>query len=481
MDSIKVMLVGSEVTPFAKVGGLGDVLGALPKALYRAGFDARVVMPLYRDVPRETLQRLPFPLGVPVGGREYWCGVHESRLPGSDVPVYFFEYEELFNRSGVYRGDGDEHLRYAVLSRGALQLTRMLGWLPDVIHCNDWQTGVIPGYLNTVEAGTELGSAASVMTIHNLAFQGEFGSDIMPEIGLPWELFHDHGYRHHDHVNLLKGGLFNSTLNTTVSPTYAHQIQGKSLGMGLDWVLRMRSNALFGVLNGIDAEVWNPDDDPHTAAAFGPDDLSGKAICKRALQREYGLPERDVPLIGLVSRLVPQKGIDIIAEALPRILDLDIQLVILGRGVSWVEETLPRYAAAWPHQLGVHLDYNEGLAHRIEAGSDFFLMPSRFEPCGLNQMYSMRYGTLPIVRATGGLDDTVINYRADIDQGTGFKLQDLTAQALRDTIHWAVSLWWEHPEAIERMRVRAMEQDFSWDRAAQNYARLYRLAIAHRR
>lgn len=477
---LKILFVASEVTPFAKVGGLGDVIGALPKALSRFGHDVRVLMPLYQCVPKQDLIPYHQPMGVPLAQAEYWCGLREGRIPDSDVPVYFLEYDDFYNRPGVYTSYGDEFERYALLSRGAIQLCRYLHWRPDVIHCNDWQTSLIPGFLNTTDRHTEMARTATLMTIHNLAYQGEFGRSAFARTGLPWHVFHNHGYSKNGHLNQLKGGIFHATLINAVSPTYAKEIQDDYLGMGLDWVLRERSASLYGVLNGIDDDVWNPSTDKHLPANYDVDDMAGKAICKRSLQAELGLPQRDVPLIGFVGRMVYQKGIDVITEALPEILSQDVQCVFLGRGEPSAERAFQRAAAARPDRCAALIEYSERWAHMIEAGSDLFLMPSRFEPCGLNQMYSMRYGTLPIVRATGGLEDTVINHHFGFEDGTGFKLWQLTAEGLAGTVLWAAATIAKQPEVVARMRRRAMRQDFSWRRAAANYESLYHLAVTHR-
>lgn len=480
MDALRILFVSSEVAPFAKVGGLGDVSGALPKALARRGHDVRVLMPLYQQVNRSGLQDRLQALGVPLGDGESWCGLHEGRLPGSDVPIYFLEHQQSYDRPGVYTDHGDACRRYALLSRAALQLCRALGWTPDLIHANDWQTALLPAYLNSIEAGSELQGIATLLTIHNLAYQGEFGADELPATGLPWELYRFDGFEHHGHLNLLKGGLYHATLLSTVSPTYAREIQDPRFGQGLDPVLRQRSDALFGILNGIDDEVWDPSSDGALPARFDADELAGKALCKAALQHEFHLPPSQGPLVGFIGRLVGQKGIDVIAEALPRLLDLDLQFVFLGQGEPWAHEFFGRFAHERPDRFAVYFGYDEGRAHRIEAGSDLFLMPSHFEPCGLNQMYSMRYGTLPIVHATGGLEDTVQHYHDGGALGTGFKVWDLDADALRDAVHWAVRVYRDRPELFDAMRRHAMRQDFSWRRAAHRYEDLYRLAIARR-
>lgn len=481
----RILFVSSEVRPFAMTGGLGDVLGVLPRVIASFGHDVRIVMPLYRSVPRENLEDLHLSLGVPTGAGERWCGVRCATLPRSDVPVYFIEHDALFDRDGLYgtpQGAYDDNLlRFTVLSRGALQLCKALGWYPDIIHANDWQTGMLPGYLNTVERLSPLGRAACVFTIHNLGYQGRFPADAFGVTGLPWELFTFLDYEYWDSVNLLKGAIKQATVITTVSPAYAREIQTPFLGEGLDGILRERSGVLYGILNGIDEDEWNPATDPHLDAHFSADDLTGKAICKESLQQELGLPiVSDTPLVGMVTRFAWQKGIDVLAEALPRLLQLPLQLVIVGSGEQWAESYYSNLQHAFPWNYRCRVQFNTRLAHRVEAGADLYLMPSRYEPCGLNQMYSLRYGTLPIVRATGGLDDTVDNYDPGTGEGTGFKFWDLTADAITGTVSWAVDAFRYRPEHIRAMRARAMRRDFGWNTVARRYLEVYERALTLR-
>jgi starch synthase len=478
MPRQKVLHVVSECVPFAKTGGLADVAGALPAALAARGHDVRVVLPRYRSAMKHPAERLAKPLGVPVGASEAWAAVWETRLPNSDARVYLLEQNDLFDRDGVY-GDkngefGDNLARYSFLSRGALQLCRYLDFMPDVIHVHDWPTCLVPVYLNTLEVGTPLQRAATVLTIHNLGYQGWFSKHDFWQTGLAWSAFHSRGLEAFDRVNLLKGGIYHSTIVSTVSPRYAAEIQTPEGGEQLDGVLRDRGNDVVGVLNGIDDAVWNPSADPLIPATFDAEDLTGKAACKAALQREMGLPERpDVPLLGVVSRLAHQKGIDILAGALDRILAMDVQLVVLGSGESWAESLFSRLSHT-TRSFRAFIGLNERLAHRIEAGSDLFLMPSRYEPCGLNQMYSQRYGTLPIVRAVGGLDDTVDNF------ATGFKFTELSSDALASTVAWAVRTYREEPAHFRTMQHRAMTKPLGWSHAARQYDALYRMAVARR-
>jgi starch synthase len=483
---LKVLFVSSEAAPFAKTGGLGDVVGALPKALRRRGIDVRVVVPLYAGIDWNALERLDGGLSVPM----YWGNavgaVRLGRLPGTDVPVYFLEYHRYFDRPHLYGAPGDAYddnlERFTFLSRGALELCKAIGFFPDVINANDWQTALVPVYVNTVEWARTLHGAATVYTIHNLAHQGVTDGGAMFITGLGDHHYHPGEFEHFGALNLAKAALHHATLLSTVSPTYAREIQTPGHGFGLDGILHSRHHDLFGILNGIDVDTWNPETDRHLPAAFGPDHMEGKAACKAALQREAGLPvDPEVPLFGVVGRLTTQKGFDVLAHAMDRVLSWNAQIVLLGRGDSDAEHFFGDLSDRRRDRFRAWIRFDDRLAHLIEAGSDFFLMPSRFEPCGLNQMYSQRYGTLPIVRATGGLVDTVETYREATGEGTGFVFGDLTPGALSDTIGWALSTWFDRRAHVEQMRRRAMAKDFSWDHAAEAYERLYLQAYQRRR
>jgi starch synthase len=482
----KVLFVASECAPFFKTGGLGDVVGALPVALHRRGIDVRVVVPLYRGLPWDRLERLEGTLGVPMWFGTAWAGIRMGHLPRSRVPVYFLEYHRYFDRPHVYGSPtapyADNLERFTFLSRGALELVKALAWIPDVIHVHDWQTALLPVYVNTVEWARPLHGAATVYTIHNLAHQGVFDGQAMFVTGLGREHYNSQEFEHFGSLNLTKAALAHSTLLSTVSPTYAREIQTPAHGFGLDGVLAGRGQDLRGILNGIDVEEWNPATDSHLAAHFAAGDLVGKAACKADLQREASLPvSAALPLFGFVGRLTPQKGTDVLARALHRVLDWDLQFVLLGTGDPDAERFFSGVARERGDRFAAWIGFDDGRAHRIEAGCDFFVMPSRFEPCGLSQMYSLRYGTLPIVRATGGLADTVINYDERTADGTGFVFSDLSPSSLADTIGWAVSTWYDRPGHITRLRSTAMRQDFSWDHVADEYEQLYRDAWRRRR
>jgi starch synthase len=461
-------------------------VGALPRALARQDVDVRVVMPLYAGMPWDQFEPLEGALTVPMWFGPLHCAVRLGRLPRSEVPVYCLEYNRYFDRPHLYgpaTGAYSDNLeRFAFLSRGALELVKAIGWLPDVIHAHDWQAALVPVYVDTVEWAKPLHASATVYTIHNLAYQGVFDGGGLFITGLGQEHYNARELEHFGALNLSKGALYRSTMLGTVSPTYAREIQTGAFGCGLDGVLAARHDDLVGILNGIDTEEWNPATDPHLAARFDKRSLAGKAACKAALQREAGLPVRaEVPVLAFVGRLTSQKGIDVLAHALDRILAWDVQGVLLGTGDPETEQFFAAAARARPDRFAAWLRFDEARAHRIEAGADFFLMPSRFEPCGLNQMYSLRYGTLPIVRATGGLADTVTNYDEATGGGTGFVFGDLTPDAVANTVGWAISTWYARRAHVRRMQRRGMAQDFSWDRAARAYDELYRRAYERRR
>lgn len=477
-----VLMVTSEVAPFAKSGGLADAVSALSKALRRLGHDVRVVMPRYGSVPTDGLTKLRSRLAVETGAGVERAIVFRGVLPDSDVPVYFVDHEAFFGRPGIYGSKAepdfaDNPRRFSFLSRAAFRLCDALRWKPDVLHAHDWPSAFAPVYLRHAEPG--YASVASVLTIHNLGYQGVYPKDAFPYLGLPWELFHGAGFEYYDAVNALKAGIACADGLSTVSPTYAREIQTPELGCTLDGLLRARGPDLVGILNGVDGIDWNPSSDPYIEARYSADDLSGKAACKAALQREFGLPEDpDKPLFGMVSRLTDQKGIGELFGptygcAAKLCQDMDLQFVVQGTGDPWCEAELQSLSARLPN-FRAKIGYSERTAHMIEAGSDFFMMPSRYEPCGLNQMYSLRYGTLPIAHRTGGLSDTISNYNQDTGAGTGFLFDHLTPRAVYDTTGWAVWAYYNRAEQLDAMRRRAMALDFSWDAAAREYEALYR-------
>ncbi|RKG91622.1 glycogen synthase GlgA [Corallococcus terminator] len=476
---MKILFIASEVTPFSKTGGLGDVAGALPTALAALGHDVKIVTPRYQDVrntghlePTGQSLVLRFPFGE-AGGP-----VLSARL-SERLEVLFLENEAFFGgRKGLY-GDGggefpDNPRRFAYLCIGALQAAQRLRFFPDIIHLHDWQTGLVPVALRRGFQGTPLARAKCVFTIHNLAYQGHFPKGTMEDLGLPWDLFTPDGVEFYDQVNFLKSGLVFSEALTTVSPTYAREIQTAEQGYGLDGLLRRRSHALTGILNGIDAHEWNPRTDSYLPERYGPDDLGGKAACKRALLERFGLSgDTGAPVFGIVSRLAWQKGVDLLLETLPAALQADLRFVAVGNGDPVLEAGLLALQARFPKQVGVHIGFDPELSHLVEAGSDFFLMPSRYEPCGLNQMYSLRYGTVPIVRATGGLVDTV---EGGLD-GNGILFESFHRSALLAAIRRALALYAD-PVRLGDFRGRGMGKDFSWAASARKYESLFASLVA---
>ncbi len=486
---MKILMISPEVAPFSKVGGLGDMAGSLSKELSLMGHDVRVVTPLYGSVKPSAQRRVALePLIVHLGGFEQYARVWEERIPGApESKVYFLEHEKYFGRPEIYEGPwgghGDNCERFTFMSRAAMDLCHALLWYPDVVHCHDWTSALAPAYLNTTERGNDLGQAASVMTIHNLQHQGIFSKESFAMSGLPADLFKADGFEALGNFNMLKGGLYHASKITTVSPNYAREIKSSEYGCGLDGLLRFRAGDLVGVLNGIDTQVWNPQTDSLLPMRYSRFELDGKGYCKEILQTHFDL-DRDhtVPIFAAIARLYDQKGLDWLADIAEGLLkNMRLQLVILGAGDSALENRFRELAAYHPGKVGVHIGYDEALSHLIEAGADFFLMPSRFEPCGLNQMYSMAYGTLPIVRATGGLVDTVEQYQENTGQGTGFLFQEPSAHALYYAIGWANSTYYDRPEDFASLRQNAMSRDFSWKRSAAQYEQVYQWARSARR
>lgn len=483
-------MVTSEVVPFAKAGGLGDVVAALSKELHHQGHDVRIILPRYYSIDRSELEIIPGPLEIPMGFGQLWTEIYTANLPDTEVPVYFIEHEGMFGRDGIYGPSTsteypDNVKRFTMLSRGAFQLCKKLNWIPDVMHAHDWSSALIPVYLYTWEQHTQFKKTAGVFTIHNLGYQGIFKKAAIHYTQLTWKHFHLNGFEYYDKLNFLQAALRNADLITTVSPTYAEEIQTPEYGFQMDGILRHRRGDLFGVLNGIDYSQWDPEYDPHIPYHFSDSKPDNKQRVKETLQKQCGFAIRpDIPLVGMISRLVDQKGIGPLFGPTHGTMydickDMALQMVVLGTGERWCEEELRRLEQILPN-LKVYLHYDNALAHMIEAGSDFFLMPSEYEPCGLNQMYSLRYGTLPIVRRTGGLADTVKNYKQETGEGTGFVFDTLSPQSIYDTVGWAVWTYYNTPKDIMKMRKRAMRLRFSWENSAERYAELYQWAIDRR-
>jgi starch synthase len=461
---MKVLFAASEAVPFVKTGGLADVSGALPAALKDLGVDVRVFLPFYNRLVDEKARLI-----------ECAPGIYEAEVNG--VRFYFIRNDAYFDREGLYGNPdcdyADNLERFAFFSRATLEATKALEFRPDVIHCNDWQTGLIPAYLrDSFKRDPFFKSTATLFTVHNLAFHGFGTIEAYPETGLSPEFLSPDGLEFYGRVSQLKSGLSFSDVITTVSETYAKEIRTPELGFGLDGLLNHRSDSLFGVLNGVDVERWNPARDPDIAASYSSNDLAGKKKCKEALLREFKLEiDPDAPLIGVVSRLTEQKGWELFMEAEKEITALDFSLALLGTGDKKMEEYFTGLARRFPKRVSARICYDERLAHMVEAGADIFLMPSRYEPCGLNQIYSLIYGTVPIVRATGGLNDTVRDVSEE--RANGFKFADFSAAALVAKLAEATSLFKCDKSAWQKLSLSSMDEDFSWTKPARRYAELY--------
>lgn len=470
---MRVAILTSEAVPFAKTGGLADVSGALPKALAQEGAEAKLILPLYDQIDRGLLNG-----GSVENVRVEWRGqVIHTRFWYSDVagaPAYLLEAPEFFARSSIY-GHGDDHIRFAFFSRAALALLKALDWKPDVVHGNDWPCGFAIAELRARRRYDEFfRQTRSLLSLHNVGYQGLFSAGDLWWLGFGDPPERD-DFRLDQHASALKAGIAAADALSTVSPRYAREIQSPEQGHGLDWLLRSRSNRLAGITNGVDYEIWNPETDPHIAANFSSADLSGKLECKLDLLRRFGLPEEaERPIIAIISRLVGQKGYDLIRSISSSILETGSFFIALGAGAKEYEDFLQHWHDAAPHRVGIYKGYaGEPLAHQIEAGADMFLMPSLYEPCGLNQMYSMRYGTVPIVRATGGLDDTVQHFNPEDGTGTGFKFGPYDAGALLEKIREAL-YFYRRPEHWQKIQLNGMSVDNSWAAAAKKYIDLYK-------
>jgi starch synthase len=473
---MKILFVAPEGIPFSKTGGLGDVVGGLPKELAALGQEVAVFLPRYRGASlREPLVHPS--LTVPVGPELRFPSV-VGGVVQDGVRYFFLDDPEYFDRETLYGGPAgdypDNPERFAEFSRAALEFAKLV-WRPDVFHCHDWQTALLPVFQKTLYAADPLlASIPVLLTIHNLGYQGLFPREALDRVGLPERLFSIDRLEFFGRVNFLKGGMAFTDWLTTVSRRYAEEIQTPEFGCGLEGVIRQRADRLVGILNGVDYSAWSPENDKFIAAQYSARDLAGKQACKRDLLEQFGLPAEnlDRPLVGIISRFVDQKGFDLVVEAAEQMLKEDLQIVALGTGLPEYEEFFRLLADRHPRQVAVRIAYDNTLAHKIEAGSDLFLMPSLYEPCGLNQIYSLRYGTLPLVRATGGLDDTVVPYDPQSGAGSGFKFQAYTAAALVSCLHEAVALYRDR-KAWQRLQLNAMQLDFSWKASASRYIALY--------
>ena len=476
-----VLMIGSEAVPFAKTGGLADVLGALPPALARLGWDVTVALPRYRGVTAGALiERVP----VSVGGYTREVGLFEAPM-ADGARALLVDCADLYDRESLYEADGKEYpdnaRRFAVLVRAALELAGRRGQRPSIVHAHDWQAGLAPVYLSTLFAKHPvLGGTPTVFTIHNIAYQGVFDADWLPRLDLGPEQLGMDRMEFWSRISLLKGGINAATLVTTVSRRYAEEIQTKEFGAGLEGVLQHRSDRLVGIPNGIDTSVWDPANDPFLPAGYRVDRLDAKTAAKRALLARYALPADEEavarPLVGMISRMVGQKGFDLIEEIAGELPRLDATFVVLGTGEPRYQDLWTGLAARHPSRVAVYIGFEEGLAHLIEGGADIFLMPSRFEPCGLNQMYSLRYGTVPVVRAVGGLADTVDDYAPGNPRSTGFVFEPYTGAALLSALGRALAVFRDRP-AWRTLQAAGMRRDNSWDHSAGEYVRIYGKAL----
>jgi starch synthase len=477
---LNVAFVTSEMTPFVKTGGLADVSAALPRALAGLGHQVTVFLPRYGPVPFPPGE-LAGSVHVPVDSIPRSAGFYRRPL-GERLEVVFIEHPPFFDRPHPYGSGnhdyGDNRLRFAFLARAALEYLRSRGQRPDVFHCHDWQAGLVPVYLKAFYwDDPALYRSPSLFTIHNLAYQGNFGADTLDVLGLPWHLGSGDALGHHAGISYMKGGIQFAEMLNTVSPRYAREIQGPEMGYGLDGVLRARGSDLVGILNGVDYDEWDPRRDRYIVAGYSPENLLPKEECKQDLLHVLGLPpEPDLPIVGIVSRLVAQKGFDIVVDAWHDLVARPLRMVVLGTGEHRLEQGFRSLAHRAPDRFVVRLTYDEALAHKIIAGSDLFLMPSRFEPCGLTQMYSLRYGTVPVVRATGGLYDTVEPWDPKTGRGTGFRFETPDGTGLVWALDQALAAM-KDGTAWERLMRNGMDRDLSWERSAEAYVQVYRRAM----
>jgi len=485
---LKVLLVSPEVVPFAKTGGLADVAGALPPVLKGVVNEVRIALPLYLEVRRKnfSLTEVVQDIQVPVG-RHMRSGAVFQAAMNKNITAYLVENDTYYDRDKLYgtpKGDyHDNAERFAFFCRTVLELCRIIQFQPDVIHCNDWQTALIPVYLKTLYRYDPFYSrTATVFTIHNIGYQGIFEKEAMEITGLPWDVFTMDGVEFYGKMNFLKAGIAYSEVINTVSKKYSEEIQTPEFGFGLDGILRYRSHDLFGILNGVDYEEWNPESDKFIIQKYNAKDLSGKKACKLDLMKEFKIHEeyRQYPMIGVISRLADQKGFDILAEVINEMMKLDLVFVLLGTGEQRYHDLFSMIAQKYPQKTGIKIGFDNALAHKIEAGCDMFLMPSRYEPCGLNQMYSLKYGTIPIVRATGGLDDTVVNFNPGTGKGNGFKFSVYNSRDLLAKIKEALAVYSDQ-KSWKKLVKNAMSADHSWLASAKEYKELYLKAVCRKK
>lgn len=485
---MKILMVSAEAVPFAKTGGLADAVSALAITLSNMGHDVKIVIPRYYKIDRNKLKKLDEPMGIPVGGGEAWTAVYETSMPECEkLKVYFIDHELAFGRDGVYGTPAetdfhDNPYRFSILCHGAFQLCRKLNWIPDIMHCHDWSACPTLVFLKHIYRYQEFKKTAGVLTIHNLGYQGQYSKESFASFGIDWNLYYGAGFEHHGGINLLQAGISSADMITTVSPTYANEIQTVEGGFGLDGLLRVRRDVVRGILNGVDLRSWNPETDKRIPKNYSFKTIKDKAVNKKALQEKMGLEVNpDIPVFGIVTRLADQKGIaELFAPNYGCMYNmcnnLKIQVVVLGSGEAWCQNELNALQSKLSN-FKAYIGYDENLSHLIEAGSDFFIMPSRYEPCGLNQIYSLLYGTLPIVRRTGGLADTVENYNEATGDGTGFMFDQLSPDAVYNTCGWATYAYYNKKEHIKKMQKTGMAKIFTWDKSAEEYLDTYKEAI----
>ncbi|MDR2194187.1 MAG: glycogen synthase [Treponema sp.] len=493
---MKILIAASEAAPFVKTGGLADAVSALALTLAKMGHEVRIVIPRYYrvDVVKCGLRDLEMPLATTMNNGEVKSAVYTTDLDGSSkknpIHVYFIDHNDFFgSKLGIY---GEQHepdyadnpKRFIFFSKIIFELCRKLEWYPDILHAHDWQTALAPVFLKYGERRDGFEKTASILTIHNLGYQGIYHKENYPFTDLSWDVFYQAGFEDWNMMNFLKAGILSADKLNTVSPRYAQETQTQAFGFRLDSSLRYRAADYIGILNGIDTRVWNPKKDPYIPMQYGVKNMkSGKAKAKESLQREFGLPQNpSVPVIGMATRLTEQKGVGELfgpsyGSAWSICRDMKLQLVLVGTGDAWCENEI-RSLASRLSNFKAKIEYSEYASHLIEAGSDFFLMPSRYEPSGLNQMYSLAYGTLPIVRNTGGLADTVENFNQNTGEGTGFMFDQLNPRSIYDTVGWANWAYYNRPDQIDKMRIRGMKLNFSWEKSAQQYVSMYEQAAA---
>lgn len=477
-NKLKILFAASEAIPYAKTGGLADVIGTLPKELEKLGLDVRIVIPKYKTIYDQNINTTKIgEFSVNLADNIHIGEIEKTILPDSNVPVYFIKNDFFYYRDGIYQNNkmdySDNSSRFIFFSRGVLELLKIIDFKPHIIHTNDWQTGLIPCYLKSELYSNDpfYLNIKTVFTIHNIAYQGLFWHLDMPLLGLDWSYFTQDKLEFYGKINFLKAGIVYADAITTVSSTYAKEIQTTEYGCGLEGIIKMRSKDLIGILNGVDYNIWNPETDSLIVKNYSANNIRGKSANKRELKRIFGLSNDKFPIIGMITRLVEQKGIPIIMQAMDELMKLDVQMVIMGTGNPEYESFFLNAKDRFKGKIGVNIAFNERLAHLIEAGSDMFLMPSRYEPCGLNHLYSLKYGTIPIARKTGGLADAIIPYDSQKGGGNGFLFEHYNHREMLKSIKEAIEIY--HTKKWRKLISRAMISDFSWEQSARKYLEVY--------